>query len=116
MTPYIYSDDDNVPMNESAWNSIEDRDGHNPTVYLSFAEMRAAQRGEIPFSENKPDNGCWNCLEFDGDRCHKDWNNNDEDYYIPDRDDKNYDDICDDWRLDDSVKPEEVFDNYGNRP
>lgn len=53
MTPYIYADDDNAPMNESAWEMFDriDKDGHNPTVYLSYAEMRAIQRGEIPFCE-----------------------------------------------------------------
>ena len=50
MMPYIYSDDDNAPMNDNAWDMI-DQNGHNPTVYLSYAEMRAAQKGEIPFCE-----------------------------------------------------------------
>ena len=98
--PYIYSDDDNVPMNESAWNSIEDRDGHNPTVYLSFAEMRAAQRGEIPFDEEKHDNGCWNCTEYDGSHCMIGWNNLDPAYYNPDTDDRDPDDWCPEWEED----------------
>ena len=44
--PYLYDDEDNVPMNEDAWDRI-DQDGHNPTVYGSYAEMRAAERGEV---------------------------------------------------------------------
>ena len=40
---------------------------------------------------------CQNCREFDGDHCMKHWNNLDPAYYIPDRDDKEPDDYCDDW-------------------
>lgn len=47
---------------------------------------------------------CGNCLEYDGDHCIKDWNNADKDYYIPDRDDKDPDDCCDDWEYDDNVE------------
>ena len=37
---------------------------------------------------------CYYCTEFDGDRCHKEWNNNDDCYYIPWRDDKEPDELC----------------------
>ena len=46
---------------------------------------------------------CGNCIEYDGDRCHKDWNNNDDCYYIPDRDDKSPYDYCEDWERDPDV-------------
>ena len=37
---------------------------------------------------------CQYCTEYDGDRCHIRWNNNDECYYNPDLDDKEPDDLC----------------------
>lgn len=37
---------------------------------------------------------CLYCTEYDGDRCHLRWNNNDECYYNPDLDDKESDDLC----------------------
>ena len=40
---------------------------------------------------------CGNCWHYDGDRCTKLWNNHDEDYYLPERDDKDPQDICDDY-------------------
>lgn len=40
---------------------------------------------------------CYYCMEYDGDRCHKEWNNNEEDYYIDWRDDKAPDDCCEDY-------------------
>lgn len=45
--PYIYNDEDNVPMNDEAFDRI-DQNGHNPTVYGSWAEMKAVEK-EIPF-------------------------------------------------------------------
>ena len=43
---------------------------------------------------NVPSPCCQYCTEYDGDRCHKDWNNNDECYYIDWRDDKEPSDLC----------------------
>lgn len=40
---------------------------------------------------------CYYCTEYDGDRCHKEWNNNDECYYIDWRDDKESDELCEDY-------------------
>lgn len=37
---------------------------------------------------------CYYCTEYDGDKCHKEWNNNDDCYYIDWRDDKEPDDLC----------------------
>ena len=36
--PIIYDDEDKVPMVDDPWDS-----DHNPTVYLSRAEMKAAE-------------------------------------------------------------------------
>ena len=69
---------------------------------------------EDNFPINVP-NGCWNCREYDGDRCMKDWNNADPCYYIDWRDDKKPSDICEDHDLDPDIKPEE-FDFGGNEP
>ena len=74
--------------------------------------MKAIESG-IPFND-KPENGCWNCFEYDGDRCHKCWNNNEEDYYLPDRDDKKPDEICDDWDGDPCANWNDFFG--GNEP
>lgn len=87
MSDYIYNDEDNVPMNDDAWSGP-----HNPTVYLSRAEMQAEEA--LPFTD-PPEDGCWNCTHYDGDRCDKDWNNADEDYYVPDRDDHEPNFKCD---------------------
>lgn len=95
--PYIYTDEDNCPMNGEGFDRI-DQDGHNPTVYMSYAEMRAAEKGEIPFDEPKHDDGCWNCTAFNGEACMRNWNNADPIYYVPERDDKDPDDYCEDWR------------------
>ena len=37
---------------------------------------------------------CYYCTEYDGDRCHKEWNNNDDCYYIDWRDDKEPYELC----------------------
>lgn len=100
MSDYIYNDEDNNPMNDDPWAGP-----HNPTVYLSRAEMQAEE--SLPFTDPEPENGCWNCWRFDGDRCNKDWNNADPDYYLPDRDDKEPDDICDYWEKDETIKSKE---------
>lgn len=39
--PYIYNDEDNVPMNDDAWAGP-----HNPTVYNSRDEMEYVESGE----------------------------------------------------------------------
>ena len=44
-----------------------------------------------------PEPCCGYCEHFDGDRCTKDWNNMDESYYVPDRDDKSEYDWCEDY-------------------
>ena len=112
---YLYDGEFNVPMNAAAIETHEPeiKDGrmmimerieeddpflgpHNPTVYGSRAEMKAVENEEIPF-DDPPKRCCSTCWEYDGDRCHKEWNNNDDCYYIPWRDDKEPEDVCDDW-------------------
>ena len=99
---YLYDDEDNVAMNDEAW----DKDGHNPTVYNSYAEMRAAEQ-PLPFTD-PPEDGCWNCREYNGDFCTKLWNNLDECYKETERDLRDPDDKCDDWEKD----PDAVWEDY----
>ena len=40
---------------------------------------------------------CGTCSEYDGRRCKKNWNNLDDCYYVPERDDKEPDDCCEDY-------------------
>ena len=108
--PYIYNDEDNYPMIEDPF------DTHNPTVYNSLAEEKAWEHGE-PKPEQKPDNGCWNCRNYDWTReaCTKNWNNLDDCYYNPDLDDHDPTYWCEDHDLDPDVKPED-WDFGGNEP
>ena len=53
-----------------------------------------------------PEPCCGNCKEYDGSRCMKEWNNLDESYYFPDRDDKEPEDVCDDWEFDEDLVEE----------
>ena len=54
------------------------------------------------FGRKEPDHVCNSCIYFDRwyEACNREWNNLDEIYYIPDRDDRNEDDTCDYWELD----------------
>ena len=40
---------------------------------------------------------CRYCTEYNGDSCMKEWNNADEDYYFPERDDREPEESCDDY-------------------
>lgn len=108
--PYIYNDEDNAPMNEETF----DRDGHNPTVYLDAYEARMSEKHGEP---EKPDNGCWNCMNFDWkhEACTLNWNNLDESYYNQDADDRKLTDSCDDWEEDPDADPE-CLEFGGNEP
>lgn len=109
--PYIYNDEDNAPMNEDALSGF-----HNPTVYSDRAEMKAIE-SDMPFTEEKPDDGCWNCMNYDPSRgaCTIRWNNLDDSYYNPDLDDREPDDYCIDHDTDPDADPEE-WDFGGNEP
>lgn len=80
---------------------------HNPTVYGSRAEMNAVEKDEIPFND-PPDDGCWNCLEYNGNFCMKEWNNLDECYKVVWRDSKDPFDRCEDWNHD----PDASIEDY----
>jgi hypothetical protein len=110
MSNYIYSDEDNAPMNEEAFDRI-DQNGHNPTVYGSYAEMKVEEKA-LPFTD-PPENGCWNCLHFDlkHQACSVGWNNMDESYYVPELDDKDPDDYCPEHELDEDAKWEDWNDD-----
>lgn len=57
MANYIYSDEDNAPMSMELFDRI-DQDGHNPTVYGSYAEMVAVEKG-LSFTDPTPaDKNC----------------------------------------------------------
>lgn len=110
MPNYIYDNEDNYPMIEDPF------DTHNPTVYNSLAEARAWEHGE-PEPEQKPDNGCWNCMNFDWkhEACTLNWNNLDESYYNRDCDNRELTDHCDDWEEDPDADPE-CLEFGGNEP
>ena len=104
MSRYLYDDEDNAPMLD---NVMPEDPVLKYTTYSSKMEMVAADRGEaLPFTD--PPDGCWNCQEFDGDHCTKNWNNLDPSYYNPDTDDVEPDDRCDEWTLDESA----VWEDY----
>ena len=105
--PYLYDSEDNAPMSNDVFDRI-DHDGHNPTVYGSYAEMREREK-ELPFAD-PPESGCWNCMFYDGDRCSIFWNNKEPEHYIPDRDDKKPTDRCADWTEDKGAVWEDYFD------
>lgn len=99
----IYNDEDNVPMNDDVF----DHYGHNPTVYLDRAEMKAAEE-PLPFTD-PPEDGCWNCNDYNGDFCTKLWNNLDESYKVTWRDSKKPSDCCEDWS---GPNPDAVWEDF----
>lgn len=109
--PYVYDDEDNVSL-------IEDRCGHNPTVYADRATMKAWEHGEPEPKAQKPEDGCWNCMNFDWkhEACTVNWNNMDESYYNPDIDDRKLTDYCEYHDPDPDVDPADCFDFGGNEP
>lgn len=44
-----------------------------------------------------PDECCKYCALYDGESCMKEWNNGDKEYYIPERDDRDEMDSCEDY-------------------
>ena len=61
--------------------------------------------------KNEPENGCWNCMNFDWRReaCTVNWNNMDESYYNPNTDDRNLTDYCENHETDPDADWEEIF-------
>jgi hypothetical protein len=94
---YIYNDEDNVAM-EDPWGKY--------TVYSWKAEADAYENGQSEHDE--PYNGCWNCTEYNGYACMRNWNNADESYYCPATDDHDPDFICDDWEH----EPGAIYDDF----
>lgn len=107
---YSYDDEDNAPMTRQAYADLRDMDknGHNPTIYTSISEMKAAEE-PLPFTD-PPENGCWNCLNYDYryEACTLNWNNMDESYYNPDTDDRDPDDCCSEHETD----PDAVWEDW----
>ena len=70
-----------------------------------------------PDEEEKPDDGCWNCMNFDWRReaCAANWNNMDESYYNPDTDDRELTDYCEYHETDPDADPE-CLKMGGNEP
>ena len=54
-----------------------------------------------------PEPSCGSCIHYDGGHCTKDWNNLDDAYYIPERDDKDSCECCDDYDWDEDLTREE---------
>jgi len=115
--PYIYNDEDNVPMND---NVLPDDPVLKYTTYSSLEEMKAVEHGEaLPFTDppDDPPDGCWNCMNFDWNHeaCSLNWNNLDESYYNPAVDDRELTDYCDDHEIDPDADPE-CLNFGGNEP
>ena len=102
------------------FSEMEDKYGHNPTVYNSRDEMEYVESGkwyaDLEKAE-KPSSGCWNCMNFDWkhEACTLNWNNMDEFYYNPDTDDRELTDYCGEWEEDPEADPE-CLEFGGNEP
>ena len=112
---YLYDSEDNAPMSEDAWEAARMFAAASLGAARMFAEASAREptiaEDSVPFTDLTHDNGCWNCQKYDGNRCMKHWNNAEPEYYIPDRDDKGPDDICDDWSFDRFAEWSEYHDS-----
>ena len=102
--PYIYTDEDNSPMNDDAMPGVK-------MDWKRYSDIIADMQKEqpLPFTDPPlPEKGCWNCMEYNGYACMIRWNNADESYYNPDLDDREPTDSCEDnWTLNPDVSPEE---------
>ena len=104
--PYIYNDEDNVPMNEDSMPGIK-------MDWKRYSDIIAEMRNEdpLPFTDPPlPEKGCWNCLEYNPSygACTLRWNNLDESYYNPDLDDREPSDSCEEnWILNPDVSIED---------
>ena len=104
---YVYTDEDNAPMN--------DFDFHNPTVYPDQYTARMYDGHGEPEPKCKPEDGCWNCLEYNPSKCAcmLRWNNLDKSYFNPDLDGLEPTDKCDEHKTD----PDAVWEDFGgNEP
>ena len=100
---FAYDDEDNAPMSDDAMPGIK-------MDWKRYSDIIAEMQKEepLPFTDPPlPERGCWNCLEYDGNRCMKCWNNADDSYYVQESDDKEPCDYCDDWSLNDMISADE---------
>ncbi len=124
---YVFDDEDNAgtidlaePKRPAITVQRLDKDGKIVTVeqYKTMADMIRHYRNlKDPDEPEKPDNGCWNCMNFDWkhEACTVNWNNLDESYYNPDCDDRELTDYCNDWEEDPDADPE-CLEYGGNEP
>ena len=54
-----------------------------------------------------PEPSCGSCIFNDGSHCTKDWNDLDSTYYLPERDDREPYETCDDYKWDEETIKEE---------
>ena len=92
--PYIYNDEDNLPMIDDPFDQPPRY--HNVTTYATPLEMKMVERGELPFDERKPDDGCWNCESYVGHYCTKNWGGS-PDYHDHTRDRRTANEYCENW-------------------
>lgn len=53
-----------------------------------------------------PEPSCGSCVFYDGSHCTKDWNDLDITYYLPERDDREPYETCDDYEWDEETLKE----------
>lgn len=103
--PYIYNDEDNVPMNDDTMPGVKMDWKRYSDIISEMSE------DPLPFTDPPlPEKGCWNCMNFNWDReaCTVNWNNMDDSYYNPATDDRDYTDSCEDnWELNPDATPED---------
>lgn len=81
------------------------------TYYNGFNEYWDEDfKHPINFTLNERPNGCWNCKEYNPGKgaCMASWNNADESFYIPVRDNRNPDFICRNHQKD----PDAVWEDF----
>ena len=99
--PYLCEDEDNGPMNDSAFDRIDEKIS-TPAIY-----METSVEEPLPFDDPTPDEGCWNCIYYTGDACSHDWKDGDESEYIPD-DDRGWGEWCNCWKENPDARWEEL--------
>ena len=52
---------------------------------------------DLPFTDPPDKRCCGTCDKYNGYCCMREWNNLDPVYYVPERDDRDEMDSCDDW-------------------
>ena len=93
-------------VGQSGW-AFEDARDYGSAWRCWDRKPTEAERKAVPMMD-KPNNGCWNCMNFDWkhEACTLNWNNLDESYYCPDTDDRDLTDFCYDHEPDPDADPE----------